>query len=65
MKIPLATISMVMVLAAGTASAAPNFPATRNTVGTGEYYLLDEFGDWKVDCLRDKKTRIPAKYTRR
>ncbi|HHW34025.1 MAG TPA: hypothetical protein GXX24_07780 [Paracoccus solventivorans] len=30
------------------------FPSTRNTVGPDEYYLLDSFGDWSSECLRDK-----------
>lgn len=30
------------------------FPLTRNTVGPDEYYILDSFGDWSSECLRDK-----------
>lgn len=47
-------IATVATLAAGAVSAAPDFPVARNVVGPDEYYLLDEFGDWRAMCLRDE-----------
>lgn len=41
-------------------SAEVNFPKTRNAVGPGEYYLLDDFGDWQSFCLRDENGEDPC-----
>lgn len=30
------------------------FPPSRNAVGPDEYYLLDDFEGWEVQCLRDR-----------
>lgn len=54
MKEILATVPALFLAVQG-ASAAPDFPLTRNAVGSGEYYVLEEFGDWKAECLRDEK----------
>lgn len=48
----LSVLAGAVTVVSGGAFAAPDFPMTRNTVGTDEYYPLDEFGPWSVHCLR-------------
>ncbi|WP_323040630.1 hypothetical protein [Gemmobacter sp.] len=44
----------VILLAAQLGNAEVTFPKTRNVVGDGEYYLLEDFGSWAAQCLKDK-----------
>lgn len=38
------------------ALAEVSFPQTRSTVGPDEIYILEDFGAWQTECIRDKKS---------
>ncbi|MCT4333801.1 hypothetical protein MU516_13105 [Paracoccus sp. YLB-12] len=52
MKAILLTVVFALALSTEGSFAAPNFPMTRNAVGPGEYYVLEEFDEWVASCLR-------------
>lgn len=51
--VPLLTAPAIL-LATQSVSAEVIFPKTRNVVGNDEYYLLEDFGAWSAQCLKDE-----------
>lgn len=48
------TLSFVLTAGAGQSEVA--FPSSRTAVGPDEFYVLENYGEWTAECIKDKNS---------
>jgi invasion protein IalB len=49
-------VAALVAFSPSTMNAEVAFPQSRNAVAPDEVYVLEAFGDWKVECIRDENS---------